>query len=228
MDVEGLGDKLLEQLEDLKLVTDPSDLYRLDLDTLAELPRMGRKSGEKVLNALEHSKHTTLARFIYALGIREVGEATALNLASHFGDLPPLMEADHDVLEAVEDVGPVVADRIRSYFADAGHREMIQRLLDAGVVWEPVAAPDTADAAPLAGQTWVLTGTLERMTRDEAKALLVGLGAKVAGSVSARTTQVVAGPGAGSKLAKAEVLAVPVMDEDGLMDVLREHGVAPP
>lgn len=225
MDIEGLGDKLVEQLVDGGLITDAADLYGLDLDTLAALPRMGEKSGRKVLEALEHSKQTTLSRFIYALGIREVGEATAAALASHFGDLPALMNADQAALEAVEDVGPVVARSIVSYFEDPAHRQMITRLQKAGVSWEVVSVPKAGEQ-PLAGQTWVLTGTLERMTRDEAKAHLVALGAKVAGSVSGKTTQVVAGPGAGSKLTRAESLGVPVMDEAALLELLEAHGVA--
>ncbi|MGD8415836.1 MAG: NAD-dependent DNA ligase LigA [Pseudomonadales bacterium] len=225
MDIEGMGDKLIEQLVDIGAVNDPADLYELDLETLAGLPRMGVKSGENVLAALDKSKHTTLARFIYALGIREVGEATAANLASHFGDLEPLMNADVDALEEVADVGPIVARHVARYFSDSAHREMIERLRKLGVSWEPVPVRP-ADEAPLAGQTWVLTGTLERMTRDEAKARLVGLGAKVAGSVSKKTTQVVAGPGAGSKLDKAESLGVPVMDESAFLAILESHGVA--
>jgi DNA ligase (NAD+) len=225
MDIEGLGDKLLEQLVDLKLVADAADLYGLDVETLSALPRMGTKSSENVVAALERSKHTTLARFIYALGVREVGEATALNLAAHFGDLPPLMEADRETLEAVEDVGPIVAGHIVTFFENEDHRRLIDRLVAAGVTWDVVAST-AAQTRPLAGQTWVLTGTLESMTRDEAKALLVALGAKVAGSVSGKTTQVVAGPGAGSKLDRAESLGVPVMDEAGLLSLLKENGVA--
>jgi DNA ligase (NAD+) len=224
MDIEGVGDKLLEQLVETGVVTDPSDLYRLDLDTLVALPRMGRKSGENVLAAIEHSKQTTLARFIYALGIREVGEATAGNLAGHFGDLAPLMAADQALLESVDDVGPIVARNIVAYFADPMHREMIDRLQSAGIVWEVVEVPEVG-SRPLEGETWVLTGSLERLTRDQAKAHLVGLGAKVAGSVSRKTTQVVAGPGAGSKLEKAETLGIPVMDEAEFIERLGAHGV---
>ncbi len=226
MDIEGLGDKLIEQLVDLELIRDPADLYGLELDPLAEVPRMGKKSSENVLAAIEASKQTTLVRFIYALGIREVGEATALNLAGHFGDLKPLMEASADALEAVDDVGPIVARNIVRYFADPLHWEMIERLTGAGISWEvlEVTAPETL---PLAGQTWVLTGTLERMTRDQAKSHLVGLGAKVAGSVSKKTSQVVAGPGAGSKLTKAESLEIPVMDEAALLEFLESHDVVP-
>ncbi len=224
MDIEGLGDKLVEQLADAGLITDPADLYGLDLETLAALPRMAKKSSENVLAALEKSKHTTLARFIYALGIREVGEATAAGLASHFGELEPLMAADQTALEAVEDVGPVVARSIVRYFEDPAHRQMIRRLIEAGVTWEPVQVV-SPDEQPLAGQTWVLTGTLESMTRDEARARLTALGAKVAGSVSKKTTQVVAGPGAGSKLDRAEALGVPVMDEAALIALLEANGV---
>ncbi len=225
MDIEGVGDKLLEQLVEAGLVTDPSDLYRLDLDTLVTLPRMGLKSGENVLTAINHSKQTTLARFIYALGIREVGEATAANLAGHFGDLEPLLAADTDLLETVSDVGPVVARNIADYFSDPLHLQMISRLREVGVQWEVVDVP-TVGSRPLEGQTWVLTGTLEKLTRDRARAHLVSLGAKVAGSVSKKTSQVVAGPGAGSKLEKAETLSVPVMDEAGLLQLLEVHGVS--
>jgi DNA ligase (NAD+) len=226
MDIEGLGDKLIEQLVDLELVRDAADLYALDLDTLAGLPRMGTKSAENVLAALERSKRTTLPRFIFALGIREVGEATALNLASHFGDLGPMMEADQAALETVADVGPIVAGNIVRYFDNPDHRALVERLVAAGVVWE-TTAPSDAASLPLTGQTWVLTGTLESMTRDEAKAALMALGAKVAGSVSGKTSQVVAGPGAGSKLAKAEELGVPVMDEAELLALLADHGLDP-
>lgn len=225
MDIEGVGDKLLEQLVEAELVKDASDLYQLDLDTLVALERMGKKSGENVLAAIDHSRQTTLARFIYALGIREVGEATASNLAGYFGDLGPLREADQAALEAVDDVGPIVARNIVAYFADPLHLEMIDRLIAAGIVWEVVEVPEAA-AQPLAGETWVLTGTLEQLTRDKAKAHLVGLGAKVAGSVSKKTTQVVAGPGAGSKLEKAETLGVPVMDEAAFVARLAGLGVS--
>ena len=224
MDIEGVGDKLLEQLVEAELVKDPSDLYKLDLETLVALERMGQKSGENVLAAIDHSRQTTLSRFIYALGIREVGEATASNLAGHFGDLPPLMAAEQEALEAVDDVGPIVARNIVAYFADSLHQEMISRLVSAGISWEVVEVPE-AGTQPLDGQTWVLTGTLERLTRDKAKAHLVGLGAKVAGSVSKKTTQVVAGPGAGSKLEKAETLGVPVMDEAEFVERLAALGV---
>ena len=212
MDIEGLGDKLIEQLVDAELIAGPADLYGLDAQTLVALPRMGEKSAANVLAALERSKATTLPRFIFALGIREVGEATAANLAGHFGGLEALAAADSEALEEVDDVGPIVARHVADYFADEQSRALVAALLAAGVHW-PDPGPGAAAEQPLKGQTWVLTGTLETLTRDQAKARLVALGAKVAGSVSGKTTQVVAGPGAGSKLAKAQSLEVPVMDE---------------
>jgi len=223
MDIEGLGDKLIDQLVDAELVSVPADLFALSAETLAELPRMGEKSAAKVMKALERSKETTLPRFIFALGIREVGEATAANLAEHFETLEALQSADEEALEEVQDVGPVVARHVVDFFADAKSREVVQGLLDAGVRW-PRPRPRSGDGLPLDGETWVLTGSLESMTRDEAKDRLTALGAKVTDSVSRRTTQVVAGPGAGSKLAKAEQLGVPVMDEAQLLLRLRELG----
>ena len=219
LDIEGLGDKLVDQLVERKLVEHVGDIFSLDVETLAELDRMGPKSAENLHTAIRASRATTLARFIYALGIRDVGEATALNLARHFGDLDPLMNATLDELLRVDDVGPVVAERIHRFFAQPHNLDVIKRLRELGVHW-PIEKG--AEQAPLVGQTWVLTGTLEQMTRDEAKARLQALGAKVAGSVSAKTTQVVAGPGAGSKLDKAAELGVPVMDEDAFLRRLAE------
>ena len=221
MDIEGLGEKLIDQFVENGLVRTPADLYRLEAENLSELPRMGEKSAQNLVDALQGSKSTTLARFIYALGIREVGEATAQSLANHFGGLDALRAATPEVLEVVPDVGPIVAEKIAAYFGNLDNAKAVDELVEAGVVWPAIEA--VADSLPLAGQTWVLTGTLEQMSRSEAKEKLVGLGAKVAGSVSGKTAQVVAGPGAGSKLAKAEQLAVPVMDEAGLMDLLRSH-----
>jgi len=222
MDVAGLGEKLVDQLVDKGLAQSPADLYRLQEEALCELPRMGRKSAKNLLEALAASKSTTFARFIYALGIREVGEATAQRLANHFGDLKSLRAATPEILEVVPEVGPIIAEKIAAYFSDAQNVRLVDELVEAGVAWPAIEG--VANSLPLAGQTWVLTGALERMSRSEAKQRLIGLGAKVAGSVSSRTAQVVAGPGAGSKLAKAEQLAVPVMDEAQLMDLLEAYG----
>ena len=223
MDIDGLGDKLVEQMVDHGLVEDAADLYRLEVEPLITMERMGQKSAENLIAALQHSKATTLARFIYALGIREVGEATAAGLARHFGNLKALQNASVEQLEEVEDVGPIVASRVADFFADEENVAVVEALVDLGVHWPDIEV--SQDVLPLAGQTWVLTGTLEQMTRNQAKALLVGLGAKVAGSVSAKTSQVVAGPGAGSKLTKAEELDVPVMDESAFLEYLQQHGV---
>lgn len=218
LDIDGLGEKLIDQLIDRDWVKTPADLFRLDVTQLTELPRMGRKSSENLIAALDRAKHTTLPRFIYALGIREVGEATANNLARHFGTLEAVMQADQATLEAVEDIGPVVAHHIHTFFQQEHNRETIDDLIAQGVSWEEEEIGERPQ--PLAGQTWVLTGTLESMTRDEGKARLTALGAKVAGSVSKKTAGVVAGPGAGSKLAKAEELGVPVLDEERFLERL--------
>ncbi len=223
MDIDGLGDKLVEQLVDRGLVQAVADLYRLSAEQLSGLERMGDKSAQNLIQALEKSKQTTLARFIYALGIREVGEATARNLANHFGKLDAIVEADEESLQQVPDIGPVVAHFVVEFFRQPDTLEAVRQLRQAGVQW-PEQEPPKADELPLNGKTWVLTGTLEQLTRDEAKEHLLALGAKVAGSVSARTDCVVAGPGAGSKLRKAEELQIPVMDEAGLMALLRQHG----
>ncbi|GHE20892.1 NAD-dependent DNA ligase LigA [Halomonas urumqiensis] len=218
LDIDGLGVKLIEQLVDKAWVATPADLFRLSAEPLADLPRMGRKSADNLVAALDKAKKTTLSRFIYALGIREVGEATATNLARHFGTLEGLMAAELEALEAVDDVGPIVAAHVHTFFQQPHNRETIQALIDVGLHWEESAVE--AGPTPLEGQTWVLTGTMETMTRDEGKARLQALGAKVAGSVSKKTAGVVAGPGAGSKLAKAEQLGVPVFDEAQFLDQL--------
>ncbi|TNF33417.1 MAG: NAD-dependent DNA ligase LigA [Gammaproteobacteria bacterium] len=219
MDIEGLGSKLVDQLVDAGLVRHLPDLYRLQLQDLAELDRMGEKSALNVLQAIEASKATTLPRFLFALGIREVGEATARALAHHFGSLEALLAADEQRLQAVPDVGPVVASHLLAFLNDERNRLIIKDLVDSGIHWPAI---EVAASKPLDGKTLVLTGTLESMTRDEAKEQLQGLGAKVSGSVSAKTDLVIAGPGAGSKLAKAEALAVPVVDEKGLQDLLAD------
>ena len=200
LDIEGLGDKLIDQLVSVELVAEPADLFGLQQAALVGLERMGEKSAAKLLRSIEASRTTTLPRFIYALGIREVGEATAQSLADHFGDLDSLVAADAAALENVDDVGPVVAANIAAYFASTETLGVVQRLRKAGVSWPNVQPAARAAELPLAGQTWVLTGTLERLTRDEAKARLQRLGAKVAGTVSKKTHQVVAGPGAGVAL----------------------------
>jgi DNA ligase (NAD+) len=220
MDIEGLGEKLVDQLVDKALVDSPADLYRLDADSLAKLERMGRKSAENLVQALERSKQTTLARFLFALGIREVGEATAQALAAHFGDLQPLMDADQETLQQVPDVGPVVAAHVVGFFRQQHNRDVIRQLRDAGVSW-PVQAPTASGAAPLAGKTFVLTGTLSR-PRNELKEQLETLGAKVSGSVSKKTSYVVAGADPGSKLARARELQVEVLDEDALRRLLED------
>lgn len=219
MDIDGLGGKLVEQLVEKDLVHDPADLYHLSLEQLAGLERMAEKSARNLLKALERSKSTTLARFLYALGIREVGEATAAALANHFRELDALMAADEEALQAVPDVGPVVAAHVAAFFHQPHNREVIEKLRAVGIHWPELAAP-VAEEQPLAGNTYVLTGTLEAMTRNEAKERLEALGAKVAGSVSKKTSAVIAGAEAGSKLAKAEKLGVPVLDEAALMELL--------
>ncbi|WP_428818427.1 NAD-dependent DNA ligase LigA [Microbulbifer sp. MCCC 1A16149] len=223
MDIDGLGDKLVEQLVDEGLLKSVSGLYHLSLEPLTGLERMGEKSAQNLLDALEKSKSTTLPKFLYALGIREVGEATARNLARHFGDLEHLMQADSEALQQVDDVGPVVAHYVAEFFEQPHNLEEIAALQQAGVHWE--AEVQEEGSQPLAGQTWVLTGKLETLSRSEAKDYLQRLGAKVAGSVSANTHTVVAGPGAGSKLNKARDLDLPVLDEEGLMAMLREQGI---
>jgi DNA ligase (NAD+) len=222
MDVEGLGDKLVDQLVDSGVVRVLPDLYKLGVANLSALDRMGDKSAVNVVAALDKSKQTTLARFVYALGIRHVGETTAKDLARHFGAMDRLMNASIDQLLAVHDVGPIVAQSLRTFFDQPHHREVVEQLRAAGVAWpesEGTAAQDAA-ALPLSGQTFVLTGTLPTMTREEAQALIEAAGGKVAGSVSKKTHYVVAGAEAGSKLAKAQTLGLTVLDEVGLRQLL--------
>ncbi|GAA3914791.1 NAD-dependent DNA ligase LigA [Litoribacillus peritrichatus] len=224
MEIDGLGEKLINVLVDKGLVTRLGDLFRLEAKTLASLERMGEKSAEKLINALEQSKQTTFARFLYSLGIREVGEATAQNLAKAFGNLEALMSASVERLNEVEDIGPIVAEHIVCFFENESNREAITDLIAQGVRWESVEVKDPSEL-PLAGTTYVLTGSLERVSRTEGKELLQSLGAKVAGSVSKKTSCVVAGPGAGSKLAKAEELGVEVIDEDAFIVLLSGYGI---
>jgi DNA ligase (NAD+) len=221
LDIDGLGEKIIDQLVEQNLVRTPADLFNLGFSTLAELDRFAEKSAQNLLDSLEKAKKTTLARFIYALGIRHVGESTAKDLARHFGSLDPLMNASLDELLEVKDVGPVVAEAIHQFFAEEHNRTVIEQLRAPGKVTWPEGPP--APRAPqgvLAGKTVVLTGTLASLSRDEAKELLEAAGAKVAGSVSKKTDYVVAGTEAGSKLAKAEELGIPVLDEDGMRKLL--------
>jgi DNA ligase (NAD+) len=221
MDIEGLGDKLIEQLVERDWVKSPADLYALTLEQLSDLERMAEKSASNLLESIEKSKNTTLPRFLYALGIREVGEATALALAQNFGNLDPLLEADAARIQQVPDIGPIVAAHVAAFVASKDHREVIKRLQKEGVKWPPVEPlPTVASEDTLVGQTFVVTGTLESMSRDEAKEALVALGAKVSGSVSKKTTYVVAGAEPGSKLKKAEELGVQVLDEKGFLALL--------
>jgi len=225
LDIEGLGEKLVDQLVDAGLVRTPADLYRLGVAALAALERMADKSAANVVAAIEASKATTLPRFVYGLGIRQVGEATAKDLARHFGSLDALMDADEAALLAVRDVGPVVAQSIARFFAEPHNREGVQQLRAAGVHWTE-GAPAAAEAGLLAGRTLVLTGTLPTLSREEAKARIEAAGGKVAGSVSKKTDHVIAGADAGTKLAKAQELGVPVLDEEGLLRLL--GGGSPP
>ena len=222
MDVEGLGEKLIDVLVDKELIQSVADLYRLSKEQLSALERMGEKSASNVLDSLEKSKQTTLPRFLYALGIREVGEATALNLAQHFGGLEAIAEADEDALCEVEDVGPVVAKFVKQFFENDNNQLLLKELQGSGIHW-PVIDVVSQDL-PLKGKTYVVTGKLEKMSRDEAKKELQLLGAKVAGSVSKNTYAVIAGPGAGSKLEKAEKLDIEVMDEEGFISLLKRYG----
>jgi DNA ligase (NAD+) len=219
MDIEGLGEKLVDQLVEGQVIRTVADLYRLGLVGLTSLERMGEKSAQNLLAALEQSKHTTLPRFLYGLGIRHVGEATAKDLARHFGRLDSIMEASVEQLLEVPDVGPVVAESIHTFFQQAHNREVVEQLRACGVTWEEGEAASRAPK-PLAGKTIVLTGTLPTLSRDEAKDLLEAAGAKVAGSVSKKTDYVIAGAEAGSKLDKARELGVAVLDEDGLRALL--------
>ena len=222
MDIEGLGEKLVDQLVDGGLVETLPDLYRLDRLRLSMLDRMGEKSAQNLLDALQKSKHTTLARFLFALGVRHVGEATARDLARHFGTLDAVMDASELQLAQTPDVGPVVATSIHTFFQQAHNREVLTALQAAGITW-PQGEPTAAARLPLAGQTFVLSGTLPTLSREQAKEMLEAAGAKVAGSVSKKTHCVVAGEEAGSKLDKARDLGVPVIDEAGLRALL-EHG----
>lgn len=220
MDIDGLGDKLVEQLFDQKLIEHVDDIYSLEVEPVAELERMGVKSAENLVQAVENSKETTLSRFIYALGIREVGEATARNLAIYFTTLEAIREATEEDFEKVDDVGPIVAAHLVTFFKQAHNQEVLEKLLTSGIHWPVTEALKNANELPLQGNTYVLTGSLQKMTRGEAKEKLMALGAKITGSVSKKTTAVIAGEKAGSKLTKAEKLGVEVLSEEQLEALL--------
>ena len=219
MDIDGLGDKLIEQLVDEKLVDHINDLYDLDVDQLSMLDRMGKKSAENIIDALNESKETLFNRFIYAMGIREVGEATAASLANKYDDLNQLMQANEDELQAIPDIGPIVAKHIVHFFAQSHNRDVINNILKAGITFKSKPKSSTSEQK-LLGKTFVITGTLPTMSRDQAKERLQEAGAKVTGSVSAKTDYLLAGDKAGSKLTKAEKLGVVVLDEEGLKELL--------
>jgi DNA ligase (NAD+) len=219
MDIQGLGDKLVEQLVDGDWIKTPADLFSLQADQLAALERMGERSAKKLCDAIEGAKHTTLPRFLYALGIRDVGEATALALAQYFPELAELRHATEEQIQRVPDVGPVVAKQVAAYFGDADNAAVVDRLLAAGIVW-PHSPPLSAGGSQR-DKTFVLTGTLKSLTREEATDAIVQRGGKVSGSVSKKTNYVVAGAEAGSKLKKAEQLGVPILDESAFLKLLK-------
>jgi DNA ligase (NAD+) len=219
LDIEGLGDKLIEQLVERDVVRTPADLYALTAAQLAPLDRMGEKSAANLIAAIDRSRRTTLARLLYGLGIREVGEATALALARHFGTLERLMQADEAAIQQVPDVGPVVAAHVGAFFASEDHRRVINELRAQGVSWPDMTAAAGA-VESLTGRTFVITGTLAAMTREQAEEALSALGARVSGSVSKKTSFVIAGSEAGSKLARARELGVPVLDEQQLLELI--------
>jgi DNA ligase (NAD+) len=220
LDIEGLGDKLIDQLVDDGLVSSVADIFRLSQPELAALDRMGDKSSENLLVSIEQSRSTTLPKFIYALGIREVGEATARALANHFLELGTILTASTDLLEGVDDVGPIVARHISDFANDDRNQQVIADLLALGVHWPPVTV--ASGEGPLAGTTWVVTGKLESMSRGDAEQRLRALGANTASSVSAKTSTVLAGPGAGSKRKKAEELGISIVDEAEWLAMLEE------
>ncbi len=220
LDIDGLGDKLVEQLFDEALIKNVSDLYSLDVESLAKLERMGEKSAQNLIQALEDSKQPILARFLYSLGIREVGETTAKSLANHYCSLDAIKAADLESLQSVDDVGPIVANHILTFFQQEHNNDVIQALLDAGVEPQNPEPSQSSQSLPLKGNTYVLTGTLEKLKRNDAKEQLEALGAKVSGSISKSTTALFAGEKAGSKLTKAEKLGVQVLDENELIKLL--------
>jgi DNA ligase (NAD+) len=222
LDIEGLGEKLVDQLVDGGVVHTPADVYKLDVAALAALERMADKSAANVFAAIDKSRKTTLDRFIFALGVRHVGETTAKDLARHFGSLDALMSADEAALLEAPDVGPVLAQSIRQFFSEPHNRKVIAQLRSAGVQW-PETGPQPVARGKLSGLTFVLTGTLPKMSRDDARELIEKHGGKVAGNVSKKTSYVVAGADPGSKLDRSNELGVPVLDEEQLEDLI--HGL---
>lgn len=222
MNIDGLGESLVNLFLEKKLIKDVSDIYTLKKETIAEQERLGEKSAENLINAIEKSKTTTLPRFIYALGIPHIGEATALALANHFGNIEKIMNASEEELQAITDIGPVVATQIAGFFRQKHNRELVQRLQKLGVHWPDIAIKKLS-VQPLLGQTFVLTGSLTNMTRDEAKNTLQMLGAKVSGSVSNKTSYVVVGDEPGSKLTKAQELGVKILDEKEFLELLKKY-----
>ncbi|MCP4767485.1 MAG: NAD-dependent DNA ligase LigA [Gammaproteobacteria bacterium] len=220
MDIEGLGDKLVEQLVEKGLIDSIADLYELSLEQFAGLDRMAEKSARNLLDALDKTRSTTLARFIYALGVREVGEATAEALAGYFGDIETLMDADVETLQQVEDVGPVVAENIRHFFDQQKNRGIVEKLVERGVNWPQGDAAQRQQEQTLSGNTYVISGTLEGMSRDQAASLLKARGARVSGSVSAKTTALIGGENPGSKFTRAEELGVEIIDQAGFNRLL--------
>lgn len=223
LDVDGLGSKLIEQLVAIDRIETPADLFGLEKEELVQMERMGEKSAEKLLASIEKSKNTTLSRFLYALGIREVGEATASSLATHYGKLKGIMLADEEALQQVADVGPVVASRIQTFFAEKHNQDVIQRLIDSGLTWKETEARQKPADGLLSGKTFVLTGTLGNMTRDEAQDKIQAAGGKVTGSVSRKTDFVVFGDNAGSKLTKAQNLNITTLNEVELEKLLTDQ-----
>ena len=220
MNIDGLGDKLIEQLVGKELIRNVSDLYGLQQTQLTCLERMAKKSASNIISALNNSKKTTLDRFLYALGIREVGDATARSLANHFGNLSAIQSATQEALEGVADVGPIVAKHIVTFFSQTHNQEVINNLLTAGVHWPDV---EIKTEQPLQGKTFVITGTLKGMKREEVKQRLLALGAKVSGSVSRKTDYVIAGSDPGSKVEKARQLDVEILDELGLLSLIKSN-----
>ena len=220
LDIDGLGDKLVELLVEKEIISDVAGLYQLNPVELAQLPRMGIRSAQNLIEAIQKSQTTTLPRFLFALGIRGVGEATARQLAQYYGSLESLLAADVHSLESVPDIGPIVAANIQAFLTQSHNLDLIEQLIDLGLHWPPVETSSVSSA--LANKTCVITGTLTSLTRDEAKATLQALGARVSGSVSSKTDFLVAGDSPGSKLAKAESLGVTILDEAALLSLLAD------